>query len=259
MPHYRYRPSFRTGIQKPGSSFFSLIIAMGAVFFLQILAPGITSAFALNPRVALPELKLYQLVTYIFLHGGFFHIFINVFVLYMFGRELEDLWGGGRFLLYFFVSGIGAGLITALLSNYPVVGASGAIYGLLLAFGVLFPNRLILLWFVIPIKAKYLVIIFGALEFFASMRSGGDGISHITHLGGMIFGGILLAIWHLGKTHSKKRQSSYLDDLTGGSSSPGNVDRILDKVLREGPDSLSEDERNILKRAGRFYSSKNQD
>ncbi len=239
-----------------GPGVLGLIVVSVVFFVMQRFAPGFTRALALDPRVALPQLKLYQLVTYIFLHGGTFHLFINLFVLYMFGRELEARWGTGKFLLYYFVSGIGAGLITALFSHYPVVGASGAIYGLLLAYGVLFPNRYILIWFIIPMKAKYLVVLFAVMEFFATMSGGGDGISHISHLGGMVFGGILLAIWHLTKSTKKRSQSAYIHDLTGGPMSTANIDRILDKVLREGVESLTKDERRILVRAGKFYEKK---
>jgi len=250
----RYRWSM-DGYGRPpvGKGVIGLIVASGICFLMQMASRHLIDVFVLDPSRALPELKLYQLVTYMFLHGGFFHLFINLFVLYMFGRELEGLWGTSRFLFYYFVSGIGAGLVTALLSRYPVVGASGAIYGLLLAYGVLFPNRTILLWFFIPMKAKYLVILFAVLEFFASMGGGGDGISHITHLGGMVFGGALLAIWHLGGTLKRKRRMSVIHDLTGGPASPANIDRILDKVLREGVESLTEDEKRILIRAGKFY------
>lgn len=254
---YRRYQQFNSYRPRTGNAVIGLIAATGGFFFLQMIAPGLADSMVLDPRVALPQLKLYQLVTYIFLHGGFFHLFINLFVLYMFGRELEVLWGSSKFLFYYFFSGIGAGLITALFSNYPVVGASGAIYGLLLAFGVIFPNRILLLGFLIPVKAKYAVIIFGAIEFFTTMGGTGDGIAHITHLGGMIFGGLLLAIWHFKKSKPKKRrvkgQVIDMADLHGGASSPANVDRILDKVLRQGVDSLTEDERDILIRAGKFY------
>jgi len=258
MTPYWQRPTYthRYGRPTAGKAVIGLIIVTGIVYFLQQFIPMFTPAFALDPSQALPEFKIYQLVTYIFLHGGFFHIFINLFVLYIFGRELEQRWGSGKFLTYYFVSGIGAGLITALFSNYPVVGASGAIYGLLLAYGVLFPNRMLLLWFIIPVKAKYAVVFFGLLEFFATMTSRGDGIAHITHLGGMVFGGALLALWHYSKGRKSKKKGVYLDDLSGGPYSPANVDRILDKVLREGVESLTDDERKILMRAGKFYEKK---
>ncbi len=254
MNYFNRNRYFRRETQGGGSAVVGIIAVTIGVFLMQMFVPRFTSAFALDPVEVRTELKLYQLVTYIFLHGGFFHIFFNLFVLYLFGRELEEMWGSAKFLFYYFFSGIGAGAITALLSNYPVVGASGAIYGLLLAYGLTFPNRTLLLWFVIPLKAKYAVILFGLIEFFASMSTGGDGIAHLTHLGGMIFGGLLMAIWGLNRTQYKKRQSSILDELGGGAISPANIDRILDKVLREGPESLTDDERAILIRAGKFYS-----
>jgi membrane associated rhomboid family serine protease len=131
-----------------------------------------------------------------FLHGGFFHILFNLLALWMFGGELENLWGSRRFLFYFFFCGIGAGIITVLCTviltpQYqfiPVIGASGAIYGILLAFGWLFPNRLIYVYFLFPIPAKYFVIIFGLIEFFSSIGGAGGGVSHLTHLGGLLFG-----------------------------------------------------------------------
>ncbi|HHS49999.1 MAG TPA: rhomboid family intramembrane serine protease [candidate division Zixibacteria bacterium] len=239
-----------------GSAVLGLIIANAAFFLLQGFVPGFTNALALTPHLVREELKIYQLVSYMFLHGSFIHIFFNLFVLYMFGRELESIWGTGKFLAYYFFSGVGAGVITALMTDYPVVGASGAIYGLLLAYGLTFPNRRLLLWFIIPLKAKYAVILFGAIEFFLSMTGAQDGIAHLTHLGGMIFGGLLMAIWRMKGAQTQKRKDSYLDELGGGAISPGNVDRILDKVLREGPESLTDDERDILIRAGKFYRQK---
>ena len=111
----------------------------------------------------------------------------------------------------------------------------------------------ILVWFVLPVKAKYMVIIFALMEFFATLNTSGDGISHISHLGGMVFGGMLLAVWHFNKKSGARRQSAVLHDLTGGPMSPANVDRILDKVLKNGVESLTPDERAILTRAGKFY------
>ena len=241
---------------RAGTAVVALLVANGFAFLLQNMMPSFTSTFSLDPIEVRSQLKLYQLVSYMFLHGSFFHIFFNLFVLYLFGRELEGVWGTKRFLIYYFVSGIGAGVVTVLLSNNSVIGASGAIYGLLLAYGLLFPNRMLLIWFIIPMKAKYVVILFGVFEFLASMSGGGDGIAHLTHLGGMAFGGLLLAIWGLRGSKKQKRQSTYLDELAGGAFSPGNVDRILDKVLREGPESLTEDERETLLRAGKFYRKK---
>jgi membrane associated rhomboid family serine protease len=106
----------------------------------------------------------------------------------MFGGELENYWGSKKFLFYFLYCGIGAGIVTVLLSSTPVIGASGAIFGILLAFAWLFPNRPILIYFLFPVPAKYMVIIFGLIEFFSSMGGSGGGVAHLTHLGGLVFG-----------------------------------------------------------------------
>ncbi len=159
-----------------------------------------------------PFFKLWQPVTYMFLHGDFSHLFFNMFALWMFGRQIEYDLGQKRFAIYYFATGIGAALIQMLvgylmLTNAanaaeahallmtPTVGASGAVFGILLAFGMLHPNeRIMLLIPPIPLKAKWFVIIYGAIELFAGVR-GGDNIAHFAHLGGMIFGLILLLAW----------------------------------------------------------------
>jgi membrane associated rhomboid family serine protease len=138
---------------------------------------------------------LWQLVTYLFLHSltSFSHILFNMLMLWMFGTPIEQTWGTRRFLQYYFVCGIGAGVCVVLVnlafgSPYQrVLGASGAIYGLLLAFGMLFPNQTVLLSFLFPIKAKYMVMIFGAIAFLSSFQSGST-VSNLAHLGGMAFG-----------------------------------------------------------------------
>ena len=194
MPYYQYRYSFGSGwtpIVK------NLMIIMGGVFLLQeilqMMRMGIYFSFleyfALIPGLIWNKYRLWQLVTYIFLHGDFGHIIFNLLALWMFGGELESYWGSRKFLRYFLFCGIGAGLCTAVFSLNPVIGASGALYGILLAFGWLFPNRLIYIYFLFPVPAKYMVVIFGLLEFFYFSRPGtGGGISHLTHLGGLLFG-----------------------------------------------------------------------
>jgi membrane associated rhomboid family serine protease len=173
------------------------MIVMGVVFLLQeVVSQMMVVYFGLVPGLVWHELYLWQLFTYIFLHGNIPHILFNLLALWMFGGELENLWGSRRFSFYFFFCGIGAGIITVLCTivltpQYqliPVIGASGAIYGILLAFGWLFPNRQIYIYFLFPIPAKYFVIIFGLLEFIYFSRGVGGGISHITHLGGLVFG-----------------------------------------------------------------------
>ena len=173
------------------------MIIMGAVFLLQMVFNGwINYYFGLIPVLVWKKYYLWQLATYIFLHGGITHILFNLLALWMFGGELESLWGSRKFLRYFLFCGIGAGICTVILTPYqfiPVIGASGAIYGILLAFGWLFPNRLIYIYFLFPIPAKYMVIIFGLIELFSSMQGTGGGIAHLTHLGGLLFGLVYMA------------------------------------------------------------------
>ena len=183
----------------------------------------------------------HQLVSYIFMHGSFEHIFFNMFALWMFGAAIENYWGGKRFLIYYMVTGLGAGAIhlgvlewqlMSVLKNIPVdqiemvrsqgaailemgqnysdgylaqlnlllhtptVGASGAVFGLLLAFGMMFPNSQIYVYFLFPIKAKYFVIIYGLIELFSGVSNRpGDNVAHFAHLGGMVFGFILIKYW----------------------------------------------------------------
>ena len=193
--------------------------------------------------------KPWQIITHMFMHGSFPHIFFNMFALWMFGTAIERIWGGKRFLLYYLVTGFGAFVLhyavvafqvhqlipqvsaemvqdinenglnylmrnqnytnpsfakLNLLYNIPVVGASGAVFGILLAFGMMFPNtRLMLLFFPVPIKAKYFVIGYGAIELFSGIANRpGDNIAHFAHLGGMLFGFILIKYWNNHKGNS---------------------------------------------------------
>lgn len=169
-----------------------------------------------------PFFKPFQLVTHMFMHGGFTHILFNMYTLFIFGSVLERVWGSQKFLFYYFVTGIGAallhlGVMALQLNGYiadfnagnmfaqagiqdilttPTVGASGAIYGLLLAYGMLFPNNIMQLIFPpVALKAKWFVIIFGALELLLGLSGRGSDIAHFAHLGGMIFGFFLIIYW----------------------------------------------------------------
>ncbi len=151
--------------------------------------------------VASPKFHLYQVVTYMFMHANMSHLFFNMFSLWMFGRTLEHVFGQKRFLIYYMVCGIFAGLtqlaVTAAVGGaYPTVGASGSVFGLLLAFGVLFPNNVIMLLFPpIPIKAKWFVMIYGVVELYMGVSGKQMGVAHFAHLGGMIGGYLLLMYW----------------------------------------------------------------
>ncbi len=223
------------------------LLIINAIFFLATVVlekQGIDLTNILGSHYPKsPIFKPFQIVTYMFMHGSFGHIFFNMFALWMFGNTLENIWGPKRFLTYYMATGIGAVLIQFLVSfirlkfflpelnaeqwafiltdgvqmykgngqmftapilnqinaivNAPMVGASGAVFGLLLAFGMMFPNSLIYVYFAIPVKAKYFVMIYGAIELFAGVANrSGDNVAHFAHLGGMIFGFFLIRYWN---------------------------------------------------------------
>ncbi len=155
-----------------------------------------------------PYFQIWQPFTYMFMHAGFSHIFFNMFALWMFGRIIEQVWGGSRFFLYYIVCGLGAAVVqevcqmTGLLyAGAMTIGASGAVYGILLAFGMIFPNeRLFIIPIPFPIKAKYFVVAYAVIELLQGLGSN-DGVAHFAHLGGMLFGLILILYWK-GKSYS---------------------------------------------------------
>lgn len=184
---------------------FFLLISNGLVFAAQQFpqfSGFVWTNFALWPLAStFADFYPWQLVTYGFLHGGAVHLIFNMFMLWMFGRELEVIMGTRRFLTYYLTCVIGAGVIQLIVSaieggTYPVVGASGGVFGLLLAFGMTFPNRMILLLLPpIPMKAKYMVVLFGLLELYLGLSGRAPGIANFAHLGGMLFGFVLLQRW----------------------------------------------------------------
>jgi membrane associated rhomboid family serine protease len=248
------------------------------------------------------DFRIYQLVTYMFMHGNFGHLFFNMFALWMFGNTLENIWGSKRFLLFYMVCGIGAGLCQELvqyiqyatsLAQYETVnmsgriismdsylnlmttvGASGAIYGLLLAFGMMFPDSRIYLYFLFPIKAKWFVIGYAVLELILGFQ-GVDNVAHFAHLGGMLFGLLLILYWRkhpagpdknfrklkdIFQSWKRKSQMKYtryeeVYDKMPRSDEDYNyqkakkerdIDAILDKVAKNGYDSLTKEEKEFL-------------
>lgn len=177
-----------------------LIITNVVAFATNAVVPEMTARLGLLPRAVFEHGALWQVVTYMFLHGGIGHILINMLSLWMFGTELERTWGTRFFTKYYFVTGIGAAVTSLLLSMFigemydtVTIGASGAVYGLLLGYGMYFPNRPIYLYFVFPIPAKYFVMIVGAIAFFSALGGPtGGGIAHTAHLGGLIAGYLYL-------------------------------------------------------------------
>ena len=197
---YSRRRVFSSEYFPPGVKW--LLIVNTVIFLLTSLAPEELQSHIkllyLTPFTVVHNLTFYQFVTYLFLHKTPWHLIFNMLVLWMFGVQLERDWGTRRFLKYYFVCGIGAGLCDVLMHaalgdwKTSTLGASGAIMGVLLAFGVLYPEQTILVEFLIPIKAKYFVMIYAALALWASIAAGNSGVSNIAHLGGMAVGFVYL-------------------------------------------------------------------
>ncbi len=233
-----------------------LIIINTAIYFLSFAGgPEILSEYALIPASVF-EGKIWQIVSYMFLHGNLSHLFFNMYALLVFGIPVEQTWGSRRFLIFYFFAGIGAGL-TILATNglilgdgymyVPTLGASGAIFGVLTAFGFLFPDSVILLFFVIPLKAKYLVILYGAVTFWAMISGDGGTISHAGHLGGLIFGLIFILVFrknlrHAGNTAVKfmiKPEPVKQEKLPDEEK---DLSPLAEKLMTGGHGALSDDE-----------------
>jgi membrane associated rhomboid family serine protease len=264
-----------------------LMIINGAIFIIQqilgIFYPGyVENLFGMNHVGFVQEFKLWQIVTYMFLHGGWFHIIFNLLGLWMFAGELEQNWGSSLFLRYYLISGIGAGFFIAFMNyvmytrsgiNPVTIGASGAIYGILLAYGVTWPNRKVLLYFVIPIKIKYLVLIFGLIEFLGMLSSAagtGGNVSHIGHLGGLITG-LVYFFFRIRRTpkvgvYEKKTDGGFLSNffkkirikrkkkvIDTRIQSKKIIDELLEKIARHGMSSLTPQERKKLEWARKHY------
>jgi membrane associated rhomboid family serine protease len=229
------------------------LLIINGLFFLATLVLKEQFGVDLEERLGLhypssSAFRPYQIITYMFMHGSFMHVFFNMFALWMFGNTLENLWGSKRFLTYYMITGIGAAVIQLLVTylrlaplysqisspeelnlimtkgydilqsgqnfinpvdgqiniliNSATIGASGAVFGILLAFGMLFPNTMLYIYFAIPIKAKWFVILYGAAELFSGIaNSADDNVAHFAHLGGMLFGFIMIKYWQKKSKH----------------------------------------------------------
>ncbi|HVO76266.1 MAG TPA: rhomboid family intramembrane serine protease [Ignavibacteriaceae bacterium] len=293
-----------------GFSFFppvikNLLIINGVVFLLQVVGQNIgvgdgytfydiiMKYFALMPldgyeagrrglEIITWNFYPWQLITYQFMHGGFAHIFFNMFSLWMFGMEIENLWGSKKFLYYYLLCGISAGIFHLALSPLltggtgPTIGASGAIFGVLVAFGMIFPNRYIFLYFLVPVKAKYLIAFFILIEIFA-INSTAPTVAHLAHLGGALAGFIFIMfdphtdaeIKYLFKKSSYGRTPKPFNPFDGLKNrfkkkeepeeakfydikeedegiSQEEIDKILDKISQSGYQNLTEKEKRIL-------------
>lgn len=251
-----------------------LLIANAIVYLLQMFTQRtLVIGFGLIPAAVLGHFEVWRLVTYMFLHGGLLHILINMFILWMFGVAIEQAWGARRFLFYYFMTGIAGGVFTTVFqpsSLVPTIGASGAIYGLLAAYAVMFPNQIMYLYFIFPMKVKYAVLLFVGLEFLGSLGSTPDGIGHLAHLGGAVVGFAYLKMdWRLRTWGRKLSPLRFIDGLRYRTKSRKleqnrrqaedvmkRVDDILDKINRVGIENLSEDERRFLENASDMLTKK---
>ena len=297
-----------------------LIVNVVAFLLTFLMGKDASGGYALNDIFGLhfflaSDFQIYQLFTYMFMHGGFEHILFNMFALWMFGCVVERVWGAKKFLFYYIACGVGAGLfqeaaqfvqfyvkmsdfmpgitignifsvsqnLSGALNSWTTVGASGAIYAILLAFGMIYPNERIFIFpLPVPIKAKYFVIGYAAIELFSALATRGDGVAHIAHLGGMVFGFFMIRYWRKqmeGGYHNSSTQDAFdkVRNMFGGrnkytkqrfdytrnenyttdfqptdqdeqrkKANQVEIDRILDKIRKSGYDSLSKEEKQTL-------------
>ncbi len=259
------------------STIKALLVANISIYLLMVLLgprqeQALREFFGLVPADALPHLYLWQFLTYMFLHGGLLHVGFNMFALWMFGSEIEALWGRRVFLQYYLFSGLGGSVlytITSWGSPIPMIGASGAVFGILLAYGLLFPERRILLYFLFPIKAKYFVLLYGLLTFFLAQHPNTGGVAHFAHLGGMLFGFVYLRaglyrhggsglLGGLRESWRRRRARARLRVVRPERPGPAppeqaRVDEILEKISKHGLQSLTRQEQEILRRASRKH------
>jgi len=296
-----YRPRGFGGFSVFPPIIKNLLIINGVVYFIQIILaevvigglPGwyiLNRWFALNPLSGVDQagqafnFQVWQLFTYMFMHGGFGHIFFNLFALWMFGMEIENLWGSKKFMYFYLLSGVVAGLFQLFLTPLlgigvgHTIGASGAVFGILIAFGMLFPDRKIYLYFLIPVRAKYLIGFLIVLNILWLNEPG--NVAYLAHLGGALAGFLFIMFdksidspvkrklmgsryyssgssftnpfKNLGKNFNKRRdnvEDAKFYDIDGKKDegvSQEEIDRILDKISQSGYENLTEKEKKIL-------------
>ncbi len=269
----------------------TLIAVNAGVFIIQLISHftmasvsyPLEALFALWPDHVFERGWVWQIFTYMFLHGGFMHILFNMLTLWMFGSDLEREWGSAEFLRFYLISGMGAGLFIALLplllgqNSLPTIGASGAVFGILLAYAIHYPDRQILFMFIFPLKAKYFVLIIGFISFYMTLSEGMPGsgtraeISHVGHLGGLVTGYIYLLLkiqsrfgnlermnplyhWRMYRQKELWKQRKIEQEFFGDWES--RVDALLDKISKKGMRSLTQGEKTFLKLASRKMDEK---
>ena len=235
-----------------------LLAANIVVFFLQMTLRGFDYAFVFVPQLVL--VRPWTLVTYMFLHGGLGHVFFNMLALFFFGPRVEDRLGSRRFTTLYFLSGIAGALLSFLFApNAPIIGASGAVFGVTLAFAYYWPDTIIHIWGVIPVPARILVILYGLFSLFSGFGGARDNVAHFAHLGGYA-GAFLYLKWLERSRTSFKRKAvapppaadvrlaswKSVDRSRVHDVNRAEVDRILDKISAQGLQSLTPQERTFL-------------
>ncbi len=265
-PDFGGRRSLRFGGGMLTPFILTMIIANGAIFFIQALVwPQITPLLGLTPARFLGDFPnhLYQLGTYMFLHGGLGHILFNMFALWMFGSEIERSLGTKSFARLYLLSGIAGGLLHLIVANsqaIPMIGASGAVYGVLAAYWVMFPNREVYIYFLFPVKVKYFVPALLILGFLF----GSSGVAHWAHFGGALMGFVLLkADWRwiawgrkLKNLKAQRTEAKLAKRREEATRTMQRVDEILDKINAVGIENLTSEERKFLEEASSNLSGR---
>lgn len=279
----RYRSSFEPSFGGLLTPWVKRLLVVNAVVFLLIWTTVLPFAWAVEFLAFKPgDLleKPWTVITYMFVHGGFWHLFFNLLAIFFFGRPLEEHWGSSEFIRYYLVCGAGGVLFSFFLGNHTVFGASAAAYGLLLAFALNWPNAPIYVWFILPVKAKYLALFLGLADLLAGLAGRPDGIAHFAHVGGLVAGFLYLrrpwraALGSRGLRRRLRRQK--LIPIPGRESEASSssqadsgrrrsdldrdlwdeVDRVLDKIAASGIESLTQEERHFLDEISKRYREK---
>lgn len=243
----------------------TLLVANVAMYFVQQTMPGLTGMLAFQPQWAL--VQPWTFVTYMFLHGSLSHLLFNMLALYFFGPQVESRLGGRGFLGLYFASGLAGAALSMLFSGAPIIGASGAVFGVQLAFARYWPRERILIWGIIPVEARVLVLVMTALALFGGFTGSRDGVAHFAHLGGFLGGWLFLLVRDRRSPATRfKTRATTFQTATAGSDSADlrrweliprdqlhainrdEVDRLLAKARVSGPGSLTPDERAALNR-----------
>ncbi len=248
----------------------NILFANAIVFLIQFLNTDLyyylTENLSLHAYSVIYQFKIWQLVTYMFLHAGFWHIFFNMFIFWMFGVELEREWGSKEFYKYYFICGIGAGLVNILLTSKDpsaigTVGASGAIYGIMVAYALYYPDRQVFIYFLFPVKVKYFVGFMAILSFLSTMNTQSDGVAHAAHLGGIVVGYSYLRFGRIGNKLKKLLRSSKgktkFTYRQGGDDAQleyyrQKINELLDKINRVGYLNLTAEEKKLLEEGSKY-------